>query len=268
MSGVDRRSAAFLQEMGIGPLWMLRGAAAEPVAEAVSIELAAEPEVDVRPAPEARAPSSDSAWGDEPPAAPATDEEIAQMDWAQLKTAIANCSRCGLCKGPRKPVHGNGAQSAAWFVAAGATTSLDEKDRQPLAGDPGKLLVNMLAAVGLSRETDVYVTNLIKCRPVSASGGDRAPSAEEATACKPYLDRELALSGAPMVLTLGQVAANALQGKPLQEPLASSRGTVHEVNDVKLVATLHPGELLRRGADKALAWADLCLAKSHDGRTG
>lgn len=220
-----------------------------------------------RPAPPA-SPAADSAWGEEPPAPPPTDEEIAAMDWAQLKNAIANCDRCGLCKGGRKPVYGNGAREARWFVAAGASTAADEKERQPLAGEPGKLLVNMLAAVELSRDTNVYVTNLIKCRPTSANGGDRAPSAEEALACRPYLDRELALSGAGMVLTLGQIAANALQGKPLQEALAGSRGQVHEVNGVKLVTTLHPGELLRRGADKALAWADLCLARAHDGRPG
>ncbi|UUZ51958.1 hypothetical protein LP420_03505 [Massilia sp. B-10] len=78
----------------------------------------------------------------------------------------------------------------------------------------------MLAAVDLSRDSNAYVTNLIKCRPATASGGDRAPSADEAAACQPYLERELALTGAGMVLTLGQIAANALQGKPLQEPLA------------------------------------------------
>lgn len=302
MSGIDSRSAAFLQEMGIAPLWTLRGAGSpEQVAEQVS-DLAAEPEAQAQPAAApvtARAPAAppapaveaplekyseawltpapaqargssasaaESAWGEEPPAPPATDEEIAQMDWAQLKRAIASCTRCGLCQGGRKPVYGSGAQKALWFVAAGASTGSDEKERQPVSGDAGKLLANMLAAVELSREANVYVTNLIKCRPTSASGGDRAPTADEAAACRPYLARELALTGAPLVLTLGQIAANALQGKPLQEPLAGSRGQVHQVDGAAMVATLHPGELLRRGADKALAWADLCLARAHDGR--
>ena len=282
MSGIDRRSAAFLQEMGITPLWTLRSdeqTAARPVpvtdaAPAAYSEahfVPAAPVVTLAPYSAAHlvaAPSADSAWGEEPPAPPATDEEISRMDWSQLKAAVANCTRCGLCKGGRKPVQGSGAQQASWLVAAGASTASDEKERKPLSGEPGKLLVNMLAAVELSREADVYVTNLIKCRPTSANGGDRAPSAEEAAACRPYLERELALCGASMVLTLGQIAANALQGKALQEPLAGSRGQVHEVNGVKLVATLHPGELLRRGADKALAWADLCLARAHDGRAG
>lgn len=315
MSGIDQRSAAFLREMGIAPLWTPRAvqheapeqvAEAEPAAahaaapaprtrdtppvsshlEAPPVALdsawgdesaaaAAEAAAAKRRALETPPVSShfgppavalESAWGEEPPAPPATDEEIARMDWAELNAAIANCTRCGLCKGGRKPVYGNGAQQALWLVAAGASTATDEKERQPLSGEPGKLLANMLAAVDLSRESNVYVTNLIKCRPASANGGDRAPTADEAAACRPYLERELALSGAGMLLTLGQVAANALQGKPLQEPLAGSRGKVHALNGVKLVSTLHPGELLRRGADKALAWADLCLARAHDGR--
>ncbi len=295
MSAIDRRSAAFLDEMGIGPLWQLRAggdvdgmpAVPEPEAEAeaqaeaevVQAALPATPPPEPPPTPyrppptppmssHTPPPAGDSAWGEEPPAPPATEEEIAQMDWAQLKTAIANCTRCGLCKGGRKPVYGNGAQAALWLVAVGASTVSDEKERQPVSGEPGKLLANMLTAVELSRETNVYVTNLIKCRPTSANGGDRAPTADEAQACRPYLLRELALSGARMVLTLGQIAANALQDKALQEPLAGSRGQVHAVNGVNLVATLHPGELLRRGADKALAWADLCLARANDGRDG
>jgi DNA polymerase len=189
------------------------------------------------------------------------------MDWDELRTAIAECDRCGGCKDGRKPVFGAGPVAAKWFVTAGATSAADEQAGAPLAGDAGKLFDNMLAAVGLSRARDVYVTNLLKCRPTSANGGDRAPSADEAAACRPFVERELALSGAKTVLTLGQIAANGLLGKPLQEPLAGARGRVHALGGVPLVATLHPGELLRRGADKALAWADLCRAKAaHAGR--
>jgi uracil-DNA glycosylase len=292
VSGIDQRSAAFLREMGITPLWTVRGAppaeaspeqavsAPSTVAEAPVVPPA--PVVDPAAAERRRAletppvsshfgprpVAGESAWGEEPPAPPPTDEEIAVMDWPALRAAIASCTRCGLCKGGKKAVQGSGAKNALWLVAAGASTASDEKENHPLSGEPGKLLDNMLAAVDLSRETNAYVTNLIKCRPSTPNGGDRAPTAEEAAACRPYLERELALTGAGMVLTLGQIAANALQGRPLQEPLTGARGQVHAVNEVPLVATLHPGELLRRGADKALAWADLCLARAHDGRPG
>lgn len=290
MSG---RTAAFLEEMGIGPLWTLRQSAGEaapevqaeeaqlPVQEAAPAARPYRPEPSpalppppvYQPGHEPRAPMNHpqppgSAWAEDDAPAAVTDEEIALMDWAQLRAAIASCTRCGLCAGGRKSVYGSGARQAEWVVAAGATTAADEKEGQPIAGDAGKLLVNMLAAVELSRDTNAYVTNLIKCRPTSANGGDRAPTADEARACRPYLEREVALTGAGMVLTMGQIAANGLLGKPLAEPLSASRGAVHALGEVPLVATLHPGELLRRGADKALAWADLCLAKAHDGRTG
>lgn len=214
----------------------------------------------------------DSAWDDAALPSDATPEEIAAMDWDQLAIAIAACRRCSACREGRAPVPGTGAKQARWVVAAGATTAADEKARVPLAGDPGKLLDNMLAAVGMGRERDVYVTNLIKCRPTTPNGGERAPTPQEAAACRPYLEREVALTGAETVLTLGQIAANTLLGRPLPEPLAGARGSSHVLatggGSVNLVATLHPGELLRRGADKALAWADLCRARNARARSG
>jgi uracil-DNA glycosylase family 4 len=208
----------------------------------------------------------DSAWDDAALPSDATPEEIAVMDWDQLGIAITACRRCSACRDGRAPVSGTGARQARWLVAAGASTAADEKARLPLAGDPGKLLDNMLLAVGRSRQQDVYITNLIKCRPLSPTGAERAPTGEEAAACRPYLERELALTGAGTVLTLGQIAANTLLGRPLPAPLAGVRGQAHVLETaqgpVTLVASLHPGELLRRGTDKAQAWADLCRARA------
>jgi DNA polymerase len=229
------RDSAFLAEMGIGPLWSLRRQAVEA------------------PAPEVATAADDAVDASVEP-------DIAQMDWPALRAAIASCARCGACRPGAKPVYGAGAESALWLVAAGATSVADEQANVPVAGEAGALLDNMLAAAGHARATDVYVTNLVKCRPASANGGDRAPSADEVAACRPFLERELALTGAGVLLTLGQVAANAMLDNPLQESLAGARGQVHAVGGAAMVATLHPAELLRRGADKALAWADLCRA--------
>jgi DNA polymerase len=291
----SERDEVFLAEMGITPLWRLRREAADDSAP-VEAEIAAQAAIVAEaPQPEAQAPRApvpapapgfipppprDPAWGEipmtsappppawTPPAPLAVEEEqgdsleaIAAMDWDELRAAIARCTRCGDCAG-RKPVYGAGAPNARWLVAAGATGAADEQAGTPLAGEAGKLLDNMLCAVDLTREHDVYVTSLVKCRPLSANGGDRAPTGAEAAACRPFLERELALTGAGVVLTLGQIAANGLLGKPLQEPLAGSRGATHALGKAALVATLHPGELLRRGADKALAWADLCRARA------
>jgi len=213
----------------------------------------------------------DAAWDDAALPSDATPEQIAAMDWDGLNVAIAACRRCSACRDGRAPVPGTGARSARWLVAAGASTAADEKARIPLAGDPGKLLDNMLAAVDMSRQKDVYITNLIKCRPLNPSGAERAPTAAEAAACRPYLEREAALTGASTLLTLGQIAANTLLGRPLPEPLAGARGSVHALEGSlegrALVATAHPGELLR-GGDKAQAWADLCRARAAGARAG
>jgi uracil-DNA glycosylase family 4 len=295
MKNVSGRDALFLNEMGIGPLWQLRAVA--PSAEAsddVAPEVAAVQAPDAvaaasvapsapvpvpDPAPVARGSTplsappyrnpppveSDAAWDDGSHAAPAA-PDVATLDWAGLRQAIAGCKDCACGEG-RKPVYGAGPRQARWLIAAGTPSALDEQAGQPLSGEPGKLLDNMLHAVGLSRERDAYVTPLVKCRPVNAKGGERAPTPEEVTACRPFLERELALTGASTVLTMGQVAANGLLGRALQEPLAGVRGEVHKLGEVPLVATLHPGELLLRGADKALAWADLCRARSLEPRT-
>jgi uracil-DNA glycosylase family 4 len=257
MNGVSERDVAFLAEMGIGPLWQLRASPAAPQTE---------PE---QPGQPAAAPAAAPVSVPDPVAVVAGAEaDIARMDWDELTSAIASCKRCSACREGGKRVPGNGAREAAWFVAAGAASAADEAAGEPLAGDAGKLLDNMLLAADRSRERDVYVTNLIKCRPASPSGADRAPTAEQAAACRPYLERELALTGATTMLSLGQIAANALLGKPLNEPLAGTRGSVHAVGGVALVATLHPAELLHSGADKALAWADLCRAKAAHARPG
>ncbi|QOY96615.1 uracil-DNA glycosylase [Massilia sp. UMI-21] len=270
--------------MGIGPLWRLRAApepavdtALEAEAEPVGAQLAAQPQP-LAPPPMPRQvaePAARPAWT--PPvsqdraweaAAEPERIDVSTLDWAALRQAIAACKHCSACSAGRKPVPGAGARQARWLVAAGTASALDESAGQPLTGEPGKLLDNMLAAVGMSRETDVYVTTLVKCRPANAKGGDRAPTPEEAAACRPFLERERELSGAGLVLTLGQVAADGLLGKPLSEPLAGARGAVHRLGAVPLVATLHPAELLRRGDDKALAWADLCRARSAHERHG
>lgn len=298
MKNVSQRDALFLAEMGIGPLWQPRNApaaAADPVAEAAVVEAAPEaaepapapvsasipapapapvPAPAPAPAPAARehtplsAPPyrnpppvvDESAWDDSAAPEPAA-PDVATMDWAGLRQAIAACKDCA-CGAGRKPVHGAGPRQARWLIAAGTPSALDEEAGQPLTGEPGKLLDNMLHAVGLSRERDAYVTPLVKCRPLNAKGGDRAPTPGEIAACRPFVERELALTGATTVLTLGQVATNGLLGRALQEPLAGARGEVHRLGEAPLVATLHPGELLLRGENKALAWADLCRARS------
>ncbi|MCG2584253.1 uracil-DNA glycosylase [Massilia sp. TS11] len=235
----DPRAAAFLREMGIETLWLLRSPAAAPALPPELVPVAETP-------------------------APAAPDPVDDMDWPALRAAIAGCQRCGLCKSGR-PLAGEGAERARWLVVAGPVNSEMESAASVLAGDAGQLLVNMLHAAGHGLERDTYVTPLVKCRPSSGKGADRAPTPEEIAACRPYLLRELALSGADTVLTLGQAAANGVLERPLDTPLASARGQTHRVGAAQLVATLRPQDLLRQPADKAEAWADLCRARGRDG---
>ncbi len=277
MNRMTSRDAAFLAEMGIGPLWSVR-AAPEPAVDAIpdAVAVAAAPApaqaAPLAPPPMPRQvaePVAARTWT--PPVAgtiPVPEQvDVSALDWDGLRQAVASCRHCSACSEGRKPVFGSGAQQARWLVAAGTASALDEQAGEPMSGDPGKLLDNMLLAAGMSRD-NVYITSLVKCRPANRNGGDRAPTLEEVAACRPFLERERELCGASTVLTLGQVAANGLLGQPLSAPLAGSRGATHRLGAVPMVATLHPGELLRRGADKALAWMDLCRAKAANGQAG
>ncbi|GJI98032.1 hypothetical protein RugamoR57_47500 [Duganella caerulea] len=212
--------------------------------------------------PAAASDDDSTAWFDEAPAParaePVSDEAIAAMDWAGLKAAVATCTRCNLCETRRNAVNGRGAANATWMAIAAAPTRLDEKENQSIAGEAGQLLDNMLKAIALKPEQDVYVTHLVKCRPSDADGADRAPSGEELLACRPFLDRELALTGAAMAMTFGQYAAKGL----MMGPVARGKVMRYGATELPVVATYHPDDLLRRPEDKAKAWGDLCLAKA------
>ena len=224
-------------------------------------------------APAPQAGGEDTSWFDAVPAAPvqraparsaATDEEIAAMDWPELQAAVRSCTRCELCETRRAAVPGRGDERARWMVLGLAPTRADEKAEQPFAGPPGQLLDNMLRAVEQSTQRGAYVTTLVKCRAVAEDGADRQPTAGELAACRPYLQRELALTGAGLALTLGGVTAKGLLGM-------AARGKVlrfeSAAGELPVVATFHPADLLKKPEDKARAWADLCLARSaHAGR--
>lgn len=203
-----------------------------------------------------------TAWFDDAPAParaePVSEEAIAAMDWNALNAAIASCTRCTLCDSRRNAVIGRGATNASWIAISAAPTRLDEKDAQAVSGDAGQLLHNMMKAIELKPESDVYITNLVKCRPSMPDGAERNPSAEEVIACRPFLERELALTGARMAMTFGQFAAKGL----MLGPVARGKVMHYGAQRLPVVATYHPDDLLRKPEDKAKAWADLCLAKA------
>lgn len=289
------RSAVFLDEMGVGPLWRLRqGAAPEvvdiiveaavevdvvvaaPVAEAVEAvtavvtevvaQVQAEAPVAVAATPAPAAELDDTAWFDDAPApAPVkqlSDADIASLDWEGLTAAVAKCARCDLCKTRKGVVMGRGDRQGAWLMLASSPSRAEEREGRALPGEQGKLLDNMLKAIDLEAGRDVYITHLLKCRPLDEAGQERLPTESESAACRPYFERELALLQPRTIVTLGSMAAAGIN--PGEKPV---RGKVRQLGNASLVATFHPEMLLQdeTGKAKARAWADLCLAKSTHG---
>jgi DNA polymerase len=299
------RSAVFLDEMGVGPLWRLRqgavpevvevaveaaveleAAVAAPVAELAAPESAPAPApvIEVRaevevvevveavpvPAQPATTPvptaSDDTAWFDDapppPPAKQLSDTDIAALDWDGLTAAVAKCARCDLCKTRKGVVMGRGDRQGDWLMLASSPSRAEEREGRALPGEQGKLLDNMLKAIDLDADRDVYVTHLLKCRPLDEAGQERLPTDTESAACRPYFERELALLQPRTIVTLGSMAAAGIS--PREKPV---RGTVRQLGTASVIATFHPEMLLQdeTGKAKARAWADLCLAKSTHG---
>lgn len=151
---------------------------------------------------------------------------------------------------------------ADWlFVGEGPGAEEDAKG-EPFVGQAGRLLDNMLGALGLARGAGVYIANIVKCRPP----GNRTPEPPEVAACLPYLDRQIELLRPRLIVALGKCAATALLD--VDATIASLRGRVHRYRDVPLVVTYHPAYLLRSLTDKAKAWEDLLLARRTMAKLG
>ena len=283
---LDERQRAMLAEMGVR-VWWPQADPAEAAPNALPNAAPPAPEPSVAPSaagvstaapaatPIASARVARPAAPAPVPLAPAPvmasaqplPEGIAQMDWDQLQASVAQCRACGLCEGRKNTVFGVGDRSARWMVIGEAPGENEDLQGEPFVGQAGKLLDNMLAAIGLSRQAEgaalhegragVYIANTLKCRPP----GNRNPEPHELQTCTPYLMRQLALVQPGIVLAMGRFAVQSLLGT--SEPIGKLRGRVHQVQGVPVVVTYHPAYLLRNPADKAKAWADLCLALQH-----
>jgi len=189
------------------------------------------------------------------PAVQPASANVSQMDWGELKDAVRTCTACGLCKQRKQAVFGVGNESGPWlFVGEGPGADEDEQG-EPFVGQAGRLLDSMLHAIGLKRGREVYIANVVKCRPP----GNRVPTSEESVACAAYLDRQIELIAPKLIVALGKTAATRLLGT--EASLSSLRGRVHDYRGTPVIVTYHPAYLLRTLPDKAKAWEDLVFAR-------
>ena len=182
--------------------------------------------------------------------------DIATLDWDTLAARVALCERCRLCERRTNSVFGVGDRNADWMLIGEAPGENEDKLGEPFVGQAGKLLDSMLHAVALSREDNVFIANVIKCRPP----GNRNPELDEVARCEPYLKRQVELVKPKLIVALGRFAAQSLL--KTEASIASLRGRVHDYQGVPVIVTYHPAYLLRSLPDKAKAWADLCLAQA------
>ncbi len=240
------RRARVLKELGLTPLWVRRGGVAAPADPEAPVQVPATPGDPVAATPRepvtVRLPSGDRA------------ADIARMDWQQLRQSTTACSACALHRQRKQAVLGVGDENADWlFVGEGPGAEEDIRG-EPFVGQAGKLLDNMLAAIELKRGDNVYIANIVTCRPP----GNRTPEPDEAHACEPYLARQIQLIRPRLIVALGKVSAQNLLGA--EATIASLRGRVHDYRGTPLIVTYHPAYLLRNLSDKARSWEDLCLA--------
>ncbi|MCP3018707.1 uracil-DNA glycosylase [Cupriavidus basilensis] len=187
---------------------------------------------------------------------------IARLDWAALEQRVSGCTDCQLCNGRTQTVFGVGDRQAEWMLVGEAPGENEDLQGEPFVGQAGKLLDNMLAAVGLARGRNVFIANVLKCRPP----GNRNPEPEEVAQCEPYLRRQIALIQPKLIVVLGRFAAQSLLRTTT--PIGKLRGAVHSYEGIPVVVTYHPAYLLRTLSDKARAWEDLCLAREVHARAG
>jgi uracil-DNA glycosylase family 4 len=240
-----------LRELGLLPLWQLRGPASGTAQARSNVAT-----MTAVPARRATASGDRAVPPEATGAAPQRLQHIAALGWPEFAADVAACTACGLCKTRHKAVPGVGDMRAQWLFVGEAPGAEEDAKGEPFVGQAGRLLDNMLAALGMKRGQNVYIANVLKCRPP----GNRAPTPLEAEACRPYLDRQIALIGPALIVALGKSAATTLLN--VDASIASMRGRVHRYQGVPLIVTYHPAYLLRNLPDKAKAWEDLCLARA------
>jgi uracil-DNA glycosylase family 4 len=200
------------------------------------------------------APAAHAAAVAEPSPVPAAEPSVpVSMDWQGLQGAVAACRKCRLCETRTNTVFGVGPRGAPLMVVGEGPGADEDARGEPFVGRAGKLLDEMLRAIGRSRERDTFIANVVKCRPP----GNREPAEDEAEHCRPFLEQQLRLVRPKLIVALGRVAAQRLLAT--DTPIGKMRGQSYTwgPDATPLMVTYHPAYLLRNPGDKAKSWEDL-----------
>lgn len=176
-----------------------------------------------------------------------------------IREDIGDCTRCRLHKQGRKQIVFGVGNPRADLMFIGEAPGADEDIQgEPFVGRAGQLLTNMIKAMGLRRE-DVYIANIIKCRPP----GNRTPERDECETCSPFLMRQIEVVGPKAIVALGAVAAKTLLA--VNAPMSELRGRWYDFRGTKLAVTYHPAFLLRDPRQKKETWKDLQMVMKELG---
>ena len=174
----------------------------------------------------------------------------AAAELAALAAQVAVCERCRLAEGRNRTVFGAGDPAADLLFIGEGPGAEEDKQGLPFVGRAGELLTKIIQAMGMTRD-EVYIANIVKCRPP----GNRDPQPDEVTACRGYLERQLALIQPRVIVALGRIAAQTLLGTDM--PIGRMRGRWFSVQEIPTMVTYHPAALLRNPALKRPTWEDM-----------
>src|SRR5271163_1975828 len=177
-------------------------------------------------------------------------EKVADETLSQIREDLGECTRCKLHRTRNKIVYGDGNPKAELVFVGEGPGHDEDVQGLPFVGRAGKLLTQMIEAMGLQRE-DVYICNVVKCRPPE----NRKPQPDEVTTCSPYLVRQLEVVNPKVIVCLGSTAAQTIL--QTNRGISQFRGEWLEFRGRKLLATYHPAYLLRNPAAKGEVWKDL-----------
>jgi uracil-DNA glycosylase family 4 len=180
---------------------------------------------------------------------------VSACTWKTLTQQAMSCTACSLHQSRTQVVFGSGKQTAKLMIIGEAPGFHEDQQGKPFVGRAGQLLTAMLKAIQLDREQDVYIANILKCRPPN----NRDPQREEIATCTSFLEQQIALVAPQLLLALGRIAAHYLL--KTQASMESLRNRLHQYRDVPLIVTYHPAYLLRNPIDKKKAYQDLLWVK-------